>query len=79
MHVRCPQVQANALAVAGGEAYYRNMVLGRGVTWNIRDSHFFEALQLVEEHLRWACKPGPAFRGMAGGAVSGGSQGLQAS
>jgi hypothetical protein len=45
-------VHANALAVAGGECYYRNMVLGRGTSWNLRDSHFLEVLQLVEAHLR---------------------------
>ena len=47
-------MHANALAVAGAESYYRNMFFGDELTWNLRDGHFLEALQLVEAHLRCA-------------------------
>lgn len=30
---------------------YRNMFTRDEITWNLRDSHFLEALQLVEQHL----------------------------
>ncbi len=45
-------MHANALAVAGAESYYRNMFFGDELTWNLRDGHFLEVLQLVEAHLR---------------------------
>jgi hypothetical protein len=57
-----PQVQANALAVAGGEDYYRNMFFGDDLTWNLRDGHFLEALQLVDSHLRWVGDGGVGVR-----------------
>jgi erythromycin esterase-like protein len=47
-------VHANALAVAGAESYYRSMFFGDELTWNLRDSHFLQVLQLVDKHLRQA-------------------------
>jgi erythromycin esterase-like protein len=43
--------ELNALAVRGGEAYYRTMVRHDNDSWNIRDRHMVEALEkLMEFH-----------------------------
>ncbi len=39
------QVEANAMAVAGAEEYYRKMFTGKDDTWNIRDTHFLNTGQ----------------------------------
>ncbi|EFJ50181.1 hypothetical protein VOLCADRAFT_89045 [Volvox carteri f. nagariensis] len=44
-------VEANAMVVSGAEAYYRNMFTRDEITWNLRDTHFFNTTQLVEKHL----------------------------
>lgn len=41
----------NARSVVHAEAYYRQMVLGRRSTWNLRDSAMVETVLLVKEHL----------------------------
>eukprot|EP00887_Chlorella_sp_A99_P007234 scaffold2.g7234.t1 len=45
------QAKANAAVVKGAEGYYRNMFFGSDTTWNIRDSHFLSAVQMIAEHL----------------------------
>ena len=43
--------EMNALAVKGGEAYYRTMIRHDNDSWNIRDRHMVEALEkLMEFH-----------------------------
>ncbi|KGE18076.1 erythromycin esterase family protein [Paenibacillus wynnii] len=43
--------ELNALAVRGGEAYYRTMIRHDADSWNIRDRHMVEALEkLMEFH-----------------------------
>ncbi|KAG2489157.1 hypothetical protein HYH03_012383 [Edaphochlamys debaryana] len=44
--------EANAIVVAGAEAYYRNMFTREEATWNLRDAHFLAAAGAVERHLR---------------------------
>ena len=41
----------NARSVVHAEAYYRQMVLGRRSTWNLRDSAMAETVLLVKAHL----------------------------
>ena len=41
----------NARSVVHAEAYYRQMVLGRRNTWNLRDSAMVETVLLVKAHL----------------------------
>lgn len=40
----------NAVVVADAEKYYRAMYYGSVESWNLRDQHMFEALQLVRAH-----------------------------
>lgn len=42
----------NALVVADAERYYRVMYLGSRESWNLRDQHMFETLQLVRSYRR---------------------------
>eukprot|EP00879_Flechtneria_rotunda_P016164 GHRR01016908.1.p1 GENE.GHRR01016908.1~~GHRR01016908.1.p1 ORF type:complete len:552 (+),score=121.36 GHRR01016908.1:227-1657(+) len=51
-HEEALMLEANAMAVKGAEAYYRNMFTRDEVTWNLRDSHFLEVVRLVEKHLK---------------------------
>lgn len=40
----------NAMVVANAERYYRSMYYGSHESWNLRDLHMFETLQLVRSH-----------------------------
>ena len=42
----------NGLVVANAERYYRMMYLGSRESWNLRDQHMFETLQLVRSYRR---------------------------
>ena len=44
--------EQNARLVKNAEAYYRSMFRGRANTWNMRDSHMFETLLELVEHLQ---------------------------
>jgi erythromycin esterase-like protein len=41
--------QANARLVKNAEAYYRVMYYGSAVSWNLRDTHMFETLNMILE------------------------------
>ncbi|MGN6105768.1 MAG: erythromycin esterase family protein, partial [Kofleriaceae bacterium] len=41
----------NARVVKDAEAYYRTMFSGRTTSWNIRDGHMADTLELLSEHL----------------------------
>jgi erythromycin esterase-like protein len=56
--------ELNAEVVVGAEAYYRAMFDPNTSSWNLRDSHFFLALEKVRHHLRQ----------IKGGRVVGGQQ-----
>lgn len=45
------QIEQNAQLVADAEAYYRNMVRGAVVTWNLRDRHMADTLAAIVQHL----------------------------
>ncbi len=50
---------------------YRNMFTRDEITWNLRDSHFLEALQLVEQHLgRLQQRKEAAAEGAGGGGAA---------
>ena len=40
----------NALVVANAERYYRAMYYGSKESWNLRDLHMFETLQMIRSH-----------------------------
>lgn len=42
--------EMNALAVKGGEAYYRTMIRHDGESWNIRDRHMVEVLEKLMDY-----------------------------
>jgi erythromycin esterase-like protein len=42
----------NAAVVQDAEAYYRNMFFGEELTWNLRDTHFADAVARVIAHLQ---------------------------
>lgn len=44
-------VRQNALVVKNAEEYYRSMFRGGAYTWNLRDTHMFETLRSLDEHL----------------------------
>jgi erythromycin esterase-like protein len=46
------EAEQNALVVANAEAYYREMYLGGGSTWNLRDTHMADTLDALAVHLR---------------------------
>ncbi len=41
----------NALVVKNAEEYYRSMFRGGVHTWNLRDTHMFETLRALDDHL----------------------------
>ena len=41
----------NARVVAGAERYYRVMYYGSAESWNLRDTHMFETLKQIMEHV----------------------------
>jgi len=43
--------QQNARVVHNAETYYRTMFGGRTDSWNVRDQHMAETLQLLDQHL----------------------------
>jgi len=43
--------EQNARVVRSAEAYYRAAVTGGGASWNLRDRHMAETLELLAEHL----------------------------
>jgi erythromycin esterase-like protein/predicted phosphoribosyltransferase len=43
--------EVNARVVRDAESYYRSMVSGRVNTWNLRDTHMVETLELLVQHL----------------------------
>lgn len=45
------QIEQNARLVADAEAYYRNMIRGSVVTWNLRDRHMADTLAAIVQHL----------------------------
>jgi erythromycin esterase-like protein len=45
------QVEQNAQLVKDAEAYYRSMIHGSVVTWNLRDQHMANTLAAVVQHL----------------------------
>ena len=44
-------VQQNARVVKNAEAYYRAMFRSHDESWNLRDSHMAETLQILREHI----------------------------
>mmetsp|Transcript_10296 Transcript_10296/g.17233 ORF Transcript_10296/g.17233 Transcript_10296/m.17233 type:complete len:568 (-) Transcript_10296:1820-3523(-) len=44
--------EMNACVVLGAEKYYKGMFDTNINTWNIRDQHFYDSLQLIRAHLR---------------------------
>ncbi|KAG2436740.1 hypothetical protein HXX76_006264 [Chlamydomonas incerta] len=80
-HEAALELEANALVVAGAEAYYRNMFSRDEVTWNLRDRHFLATLQLVEAHLgrlqRLVAAAGEVEAAVAAAAAAGGGGGCQ--
>ncbi|HZG87712.1 erythromycin esterase family protein [Paenibacillus sp.] len=42
--------EINALVGVNAEAYYRTMIRGDAESWNVRDTHMIEALDLVAKH-----------------------------
>ncbi|HDZ55965.1 MAG TPA: erythromycin esterase family protein [Pseudomonas xinjiangensis] len=44
-------VEQNARLVSNAEKYYRAMFRGRPSSWNLRDSHMFQTLEALREHL----------------------------
>lgn len=44
--------EQNARVVSNAERYYRSMFHGRANSWNIRDTHMGETVELLAEHLR---------------------------
>jgi erythromycin esterase-like protein len=45
------QIEQNARLVRDAEAYYRNMLAGSVVTWNLRDRHMADTLAAIVQHL----------------------------
>jgi erythromycin esterase-like protein len=45
------QAVTNAKVVANSEAYYRSMFAGRNASWNLRDSHMAEVLDLLRQNV----------------------------
>jgi erythromycin esterase-like protein len=45
------QIEQNARLVRDAEAYYRNMIKGSVVTWNLRDRHMADTLGAIVQHL----------------------------
>jgi erythromycin esterase-like protein len=43
--------EQNARVVKNAEQYYRTMFTGRVSSWNLRDSHMFETLETLAQHL----------------------------
>lgn len=45
------QIEQNARLVKNAESYYRNMIAGGTVTWNLRDRHMAETVTQIATHL----------------------------
>jgi erythromycin esterase-like protein len=45
------QAVTNAKVVADAEAYYRSMFKGRNTSWNLRDTHMADVLDLLRQHV----------------------------
>lgn len=45
------QAKANAAVVANAESYYRQMMFGDELTWNIRDRAFLSTVEMLVDHL----------------------------
>jgi erythromycin esterase-like protein len=51
-------IEMNAWLVKSAEAYYRNMLQGSVVTWNLRDRHMADTLAAIAQHLdHRLCRP----------------------
>jgi erythromycin esterase-like protein len=51
--------EQNARLIKNAERYYRSMFRGRVSSWNLRDEHMAETLQVLVEHLRRQLKRQP--------------------
>jgi erythromycin esterase-like protein len=51
------QAEQNARLVKNAEAYYRSMFGGRASSWNLRDQHMTETLEVVIAHLERTGRP----------------------